>query len=89
MKTLLEIQNEVAKEYRQELGRSILVWESLRDSVKVSLHDEVCSRAQLECARETLEEAAKRGLYFSETNKGLMTIDKETITCKSNIKLIQ
>lgn len=50
MKTLIEIKNEVAKENGFEDW--VLVVDSMRDP---QLWPEVCRRAQLECARETLQ----------------------------------
>lgn len=88
MKTLLEIQNEVAnKLYNQN-------WMDVELICTASLWPEVCRRAQLECARETLIEAANnaRVKYAGTvgTYKGSgRTIVEESITNEANIKLIQ
>lgn len=78
-KTLLEIQNEVAKEYNNMLWSDLHLYET-----RNKLWPEVCRRAQLECARETLKEASKKAELIHCGNKM-----KEAITDEANIKLIQ
>lgn len=84
MKTLLEIQNEVAKEFG---------YEQWHDNVANHLWPEVCRRAQLECARETLKEASEKAIIRSDWNhahhEGTPYIDKNSILDEANIKLIQ
>ena len=77
MKTLLEIQNEVAKEFG---------YEQWHDNVANHLWPEVCRRAQLECARETLKEASENARTMGTHP---VVIDKASIKSEANIKLIQ
>lgn len=106
MKTLDELKNEVAKEYGyeswNEWGRALS--EPYGRSYPVKAWEEVCRRAQLECARETLKEASKKArveykgpLYADPSiserlihpDGSIFSIVKSSITNEANIKLIQ
>lgn len=79
MKTLIEIQNEVIKEHYS----TSFNWNDYNAIAQCSVWPEVCRRAQLECARETLKEASINvSLHEGE-------IDYRTITDDSNIKLVE
>lgn len=83
MKTLLEIKNEVAIQvYNQN-------WMDVELICTASLWPEVCRRAQLECAMETLKEAANNVKPRYSFKEESYVIDKTSITDESNIKLIQ
>lgn len=83
-KTLLEIKNEVANEWfaknspiSQEKFR---IFDFLHTYTQHELWPEVCRRAQLECARETLK--------LAETNHRLYPQEFDFMN-EENIKLIQ
>lgn len=88
MKTLLEIQNEVARE-----NNPLAVgWKTLMEAAQNKYWPEVCRRAQLECGRATLETAAeKASALIDEDIKGncFPVIIKSSITSESNIVIIE
>lgn len=88
MKTLLEIKNEIVRK-RYNTG---LVWDDISLQIQTRLWPEVCRRAQLECARETLKEASNKATAFIDENlKGdcFPVIVKSSITDEGNIKLVE
>lgn len=95
--TLQEIKDQITNE------RHWPSFDNLQDKFQLQLWPEVCRRAQLECARETLEAAAENvqtvetdimtdKQYFNGAPAGYdtyLSVDKASITNEANIKLIQ
>lgn len=80
--TLQEIRNQVAKDFGYKSFEQCYDMNNVF-FVKQFL-EEVCRRAQLECATETLKEASEKAELIHCGNKM-----KEAITNEANIKLIQ
>ena len=97
MKTLKIIQDEVAREshgkYSEDAG-----WSDFTEEVQFKLWPEVCRRAQLECARETLIEASEKATTellipiedgCRDFKNSYYVVNKSSINNEDNIKLVE
>jgi len=91
MKTLSEIQNEVAKEHNWATWKRFVQMSDI--SIVLKGIDEVCKRAQQECGRETLVKLSEKGDEFVTGDFGENDLisfkgGKRVVVSESNIVII-